>query len=122
MHNQATHGIDAENGGVPGSRFQSADGLFNDGRNERREFFTSLAGHPFGQRGTGGDRGGTAARQKTRLQHAALREARRQPQHVAAGRVGDVHLDGGRRQLAGIAGVLKMAEQTLAMHSCFNYR
>ncbi len=119
---QLAHRVDAQHGGVLGGGFQSADGSFDHGGSEGGELGMAFAGHPLGERGACGDRSRAAAGQETGFHYPAVFKARGEPQHIAASRIGDIHHDRGRRQFPWITRILKMVQQTLAMHSCFNYR
>ena len=105
-----------------GGGLEAAYALFHDGGSEARELCRCFAGHPFGEGGAGGDGRGAAACEKTGFHDASVFKACGEPQHVAAGGVGDVYFHGRRRQFARVARIVKVVQQTLAVHSCFNYR
>jgi mutator protein MutT len=103
-------------------RLEAADGFFDDFRGDPFQFVAGFTCDQFGKGRSGGNGGGAAADLVTHFGDTIVFESNEQPQHVAAGGVGGVDPDGGRRKFAGIARILEMVEQTLAMHSCFNYR
>ena len=55
------------------------------------------------------------------LRHAMILETRRKPQQISAGRIGHIHGDGGRIEMAHVAWIPKMFEQPLGVHASFDY-
>ncbi len=102
---------------MAGLRGQASEGFFDEGRGDFLEIVSIFALDQLGEGRTGGDRGGAATRLVARLDDAAVLEAHRKAENVAAGRVGGFDGQGRRGQLAGVAGPLEMIEKTFAVHA-----
>ena len=119
---QSPNGIHAQHRGMLRGRLQTAHGFFDYGWRERGQLGRRFAHHPLGECRTRGDGSGAPAGQEPGLGHTASFETRGKPHHVAASRIGDVHLEGRRRKFTRVARGAEVVKQTLAVHSCFNYR
>jgi 8-oxo-dGTP diphosphatase len=95
---------------------QAADGGFYGCCIQRGKLGARFPEHPFGERGAAGDGRRTAANFVANLGNTAVFEARRQSQNIAASRIGDLHRDGGRSELAHIARIFEMIEEGFAIH------
>lgn len=116
MPKERFHTVDAQHRGVFGLRDQAADCGFDSGWVDRGELGARFSEHPFRERGSAGDGRRTAADFVGNLGDAAVLEARRESQDIAASGIGDFHRDSRRRELAHVARILEVIEKSFAVH------
>jgi hypothetical protein len=111
-----TDAVDTEDGGMFGSGFEAADGIFDRQRGQRFQFAARFSDHPLSESRAGRDRGRAASGLKTSFHDTIVFKSRPQPQHVAARGISHVDLNGRRREFACVPGIAKMIEQPVAVH------
>jgi 8-oxo-dGTP diphosphatase len=109
--------IGAEDAGVLGGRRQSAHRLVDDRGTEGSDLIAAFPGHPLGERGAGGDRGGAAANFVSHFHRDSAFETGGEAQDVAAGRIGNFDGHGRGRELSHVARILKVIDQTFGIHA-----
>src|ERR1051326_3939764 len=95
-------------------RREPAHGFLDDCRLDLLEFGARLSGHPFRERGAGGDGGRAPACFVTDFGGAVALETDGQAQNIAANGIRDLDRDRGWLEIADIARILKMIEKALA--------
>jgi hypothetical protein len=83
---------------------------------KRTRFRKRAAAKSLREQRTAGNRSRAAAAQKTRLRDPLAVDVHRELQHVTANGIADFYFRARARKLAGVAGVLKMVQDSVAKH------